>query len=307
MQWCPRRSSGPHQMVPSRNPGERISRPGELTFSSRALIIRITTRCRLRWEPGRGHTEAGQRRHNLKCRDGALFCLRPTTPGDTQVTASNAYEQFVNDEEGYLRWLEEHRHGLVVNSHRVPVSSYLFLHRASCASISTANRTNWTTRDYIKTCSTDVAALAEWARQATGGKLTPCRVCKPVMTLGLEPSPPRLSPWRKAVEKAWRAVGSPTSDTAVWGHSPDITSVASVICSDRDGPSARSSSPEPEQTASTPGRDVATSSPGRPPPFPRFPTWLTFPFPTEVHGRPRNPPSSTRLPDSRNRGKINDC
>ncbi len=43
-----------------------------------------------------------------------------------------------------------------------------------------------------------------------------------------------MSPWRKAVEKAWRSVGSPTSDTAVWGHSPDITSVASVIHDDRE-------------------------------------------------------------------------
>src|ERR1041385_5058784 len=31
-----------------------------------------------------------------------------------------------------------------------------------------------------------------------------------------------MSPRRKVWEKAWRSFGSPTPDTAVWGHSPDV-------------------------------------------------------------------------------------
>ena len=97
------------------------------------------------------------------------------------MIAQTGFEQFVNDDNGYLRWLRENPHGLVLNSHRVPVSSYLKLHRASCSSINTPDRTNWTTTGYIKTCSTDVTALVEWAREEVGGVLKPCGMCRPVV------------------------------------------------------------------------------------------------------------------------------
>jgi len=71
------------------------------------------------------------------------------------MAALHGYDQFVNDDEGYRRWLGVNPEGLVVNSHRVPVSNYVVLHRASCKFINTSSRTNWTTTGYIKTCSTD--------------------------------------------------------------------------------------------------------------------------------------------------------
>jgi hypothetical protein len=108
------------------------------------------------------------------------------------MIAQTGIEQFVNDDEGYLRWLQDNPRGLVVNSHRVPVSSYLMLHRASCQSINTPDRTNWTTTGYIKTCSTDVTALVEWARRVAGGDLKPCGMCKPVF--GRKPDPPITRP-----------------------------------------------------------------------------------------------------------------
>ena len=92
---------------------------------------------------------------------------------------STDHEQFVDDDEGYLRWIKDHPNGLVVNSNRSPSSSYIVLHRASCKQVNTPNRANWTTTGYIKTCSTDLASLADWARRETGGEVAPCKICKP--------------------------------------------------------------------------------------------------------------------------------
>ena len=39
------------------------------------------------------------------------------------MAASDAYEQFVNDDEGYLRWLGENPLGFVVSSYRVDQES----------------------------------------------------------------------------------------------------------------------------------------------------------------------------------------
>ncbi len=93
------------------------------------------------------------------------------------MSAHNGFTQFVNDD-GYLRWLAQNSDGFVVNSNRVPVSSYLILHRASCKWINTPDRTNWTTTGYIKTCSNDLTVLSEWAEQEVGGSLKPCKTCK---------------------------------------------------------------------------------------------------------------------------------
>ena len=79
------------------------------------------------------------------------------------MNAQYALTHFVNDD-GYLRWLAQNPDGFVVNSNRVPVSSYLILHRASCNG-STLFTVNWPTTGYIKTCSTDLIALTEWAER----------------------------------------------------------------------------------------------------------------------------------------------
>jgi hypothetical protein len=97
------------------------------------------------------------------------------------MSALYASVQFVNDDPGYIRWLTANPEGFVVNSNRVPMSSYLKLHRSSCKYISPPAYTNWTTTGYIKTCSTDLAALVQWARTHVGGDLDPCRACKPVV------------------------------------------------------------------------------------------------------------------------------
>ena len=74
--------------------------------------------------------------------------------------------------------LAQNPDGFVVNSNRVPVSSYFILHRASCKWINIPDRTNWTTTGYIKTCSNDLTVLSEWAEHEVGGSLKPCKSCK---------------------------------------------------------------------------------------------------------------------------------
>lgn len=87
--------------------------------------------------------------------------------------------QFIADDEGYLQWLVENPHGFVVNSHKTPQANYLKLHRATCGHLRTEARANWTTGDYIKTCSDNPLALESWARTVADGVLDPCPACKP--------------------------------------------------------------------------------------------------------------------------------
>ncbi len=95
------------------------------------------------------------------------------------LRAHDGVEQFVDDEDGYLGWLEANPNGLVVNSDRNPKPGYLVLHRTTCKFINSPNRSNWTTSGYIKTCSIDIGALSKWGRQEVGGELKPCGFCKP--------------------------------------------------------------------------------------------------------------------------------
>src|SRR4051812_29116728 len=165
--------------------------PTCLTSTLAVSTILLITRCRLRWEPGRGHSEAGQRSAQRQAPGWCpVFVCAQMGRGDTQMSDQNGYVQFVSDDDGYLSWLAANPTGFVVNSHRVPVPEYLVLHRASCRSINTGARNNWTTTGYIKTCSPSVAPLEAWAGQVASGRLKPCGACKP--HLGLETIPSDL-------------------------------------------------------------------------------------------------------------------
>jgi hypothetical protein len=85
--------------------------------------------------------------------------------------------KFVNDDMGYLKWLHANPQGFVLNSYKNPSRNYLVVHRATCATISTASRSNWTTTDYIKICSTDLRELKDWAVSGVRGPLKPCSFC----------------------------------------------------------------------------------------------------------------------------------
>ncbi len=85
--------------------------------------------------------------------------------------------KFVDDDDGYIRWLRSTQDGWVVNSTRKPSPSYLILHRATCWTITgKPSRGSLWTKDYLKKCSSDRQELETWARQI-GGRLRACKFC----------------------------------------------------------------------------------------------------------------------------------
>ena len=77
------------------------------------------------------------------------------------------YKTFIENDKGYLNWLDEHREGFVINSHRISDPKYLVLHRARCSSISRpgVEPGAWTERGYIKICSEDINSLRAFVRE----------------------------------------------------------------------------------------------------------------------------------------------
>ena len=88
---------------------------------------------------------------------------------------------FVDDDDSYLEWLNQQPRGFVLNTYRVPSAGYLMLHRAVCGSIGGkgGGMGHWTDREYSKLCSPRLSALERHARQALGGTLRRCGLCKP--------------------------------------------------------------------------------------------------------------------------------
>lgn len=86
-------------------------------------------------------------------------------------------QHFIDDDDGYTRWLAEHSDEFVLNTGRVPTPTYLVLHRASCLTISRlqGGATRWT-HDYIKFCG-HRAELEALARREFGGEPRNCGIC----------------------------------------------------------------------------------------------------------------------------------
>ncbi len=104
--------------------------------------------------------------------------FRPGSADGRTQRGAEVIEQFTDAESNYLEWLAAHPRGYVLNSERRPRPSNLVLHRASCKSISTS-WSNYTTRDYIKTCSDSRDELRQWASHTVGGEPRDCSLCKP--------------------------------------------------------------------------------------------------------------------------------
>jgi predicted Zn finger-like uncharacterized protein len=87
---------------------------------------------------------------------------------------------FIDDDEGYMRWVRRHV-GYVVNCERRPSPGYLVLHTTDCFHVTTETarmgRAPWTSGDYIKVCSRDRAELNRWANEEVGGELSYCPHC----------------------------------------------------------------------------------------------------------------------------------
>lgn len=87
---------------------------------------------------------------------------------------------FINDESGYLAWIQQHPSGWVVNADSAKsIVAYPMVHRASHRLLSSPTRSNYTTDRYIKACSDDVAELEAWSIAEYGKPPTWCGTCAP--------------------------------------------------------------------------------------------------------------------------------
>src|SRR5438105_626462 len=94
--------------------------------------------------------------------------------GGKRMTGAGDIQVFKDSEDDYLNWIAHHPEGFVVNTYRNPHPGYLMLHSARCGTISTPNRHNYTTTEFIKVCSLSVGSLSDWATAQTGGRLHAC-------------------------------------------------------------------------------------------------------------------------------------
>lgn len=85
---------------------------------------------------------------------------------------------FVDDDAGYLRWVEAHPEGYVANVDKPQyVNNYPMVHRATHQAVTTSKRGNYTTKQYQKACSLDLAELEVWSRTSFNKKLSRCKLC----------------------------------------------------------------------------------------------------------------------------------
>lgn len=85
--------------------------------------------------------------------------------------------RFVDDDNGYLRWLASYPDAFVLTMKRDPEPSDPVLHRTSCrVANGSARRTPSLTRDHERLCG-GRGALEEYARRELGGDATPCSRC----------------------------------------------------------------------------------------------------------------------------------
>jgi serine/threonine protein kinase len=93
--------------------------------------------------------------------------------------------EFIGNDDTYLRWLEQHPEGYVVNAHRNVTPNYMILHKATCGMIKSTQGIppgGFTERNYIKICGGSIEHLREWAKQhgrPDGSFSSACNICRP--------------------------------------------------------------------------------------------------------------------------------
>jgi hypothetical protein len=97
------------------------------------------------------------------------------------VSLMAAIRKFVDDDEGYLRWLENHPDGFVVNFPKEPQKTHkILLHRSCCYCVcSPYVAKTWTTGRNIKVCCCEEYRLFEWIVFQKNKPLHLCSKCHP--------------------------------------------------------------------------------------------------------------------------------
>lgn len=83
-------------------------------------------------------------------------------------------EQFVDDDRGYVSWLNAHPRGYVISCHRNPDPWLLRLHRVRCIRELAPQ-----TGDFRRVCGDTAAELVEWAEETVGSEPESCERCHP--------------------------------------------------------------------------------------------------------------------------------
>ena len=83
---------------------------------------------------------------------------------------------FKDDDEGFFEWQNSYPDSHFINTERKPNPNYLVLHKSGCPHFKGNNSLKWT-KDYVKICSSERAALEAWARDKVGGEVTLCGTC----------------------------------------------------------------------------------------------------------------------------------
>jgi hypothetical protein len=107
-------------------------------------------------------------------KDGPNIRLREESPA--LETTPQGVAVFRDDDRGFFDWLYENPAGYFINTERAPKVNYLVLHQPQCPHFKREDSLHWT-KDYVKVCSIDRAALEGWAAEMVGGEVTLCRSC----------------------------------------------------------------------------------------------------------------------------------
>lgn len=86
-------------------------------------------------------------------------------------------------------WLEAHPQGFVLNTDNPPSPAYTRLHLSTCHTLHDPIRKNFAGKDYLKKCSTDRAALEQFALDLLKVMPTPCGTCNPPATTSTRTNP----------------------------------------------------------------------------------------------------------------------
>lgn len=119
---------------------------------------------------------------------GSTGSDRGVAGGEEEATVLRARGavEFTGDDAAYLKWLDEHPSGFVINTRRHRSPQYMVLHKATCGIIKSTRGIpdgGYTTRGYVKVCSTNLDALKAWVRRhgrPDGSFSKACDACKPL-------------------------------------------------------------------------------------------------------------------------------
>ncbi|MFQ2147396.1 HNH endonuclease [Aeromonas jandaei] len=106
-----------------------------------------------------------------------LLSLTPTLKLLATSPTHRVIQEFKDQEEEYLAWVEENPDGFVANMDKAGVmKQYPMIHTAGDAAISKDKRGNFTTNAYFKICSTDLQELRSYLKHKYH-RFTYCKKC----------------------------------------------------------------------------------------------------------------------------------